>query len=154
MRDAGFGGVGTPGRVDQPWPHRESGEPMTSNGPAVDNPAVIGPAGTVHATLEAWAKFIADHLKGARGEAALLKPETYKVLHTPDLQDYAGGWLAAQRSWAGGLALAHDGDNTMNHCTVWIAPAKNFAVLACTNRGGQDKATDDVVGALIKMRQG
>ncbi len=153
MRGAGFGGVGTPGKVDQPWTHLESGSPTASNGPTMDNSPVMGPAGTVHATLEDWAKFIADHIKGARGEKALLKPETYKALHTPDLMDYAGGWMAVERPWAGGTALTHAGDNTMNHCVVWIAPNKNFAVLACTNRGGQAKPLDDAIDALIKIHQ-
>jgi CubicO group peptidase (beta-lactamase class C family) len=150
MRTAGFGGTGTPGKLDQPWPHLENGTPTPGNGPAVDNPPVMGPAGTVHATLEDWAQFVADHLKGARGEKALLKPESYQALHTPELSDYAAGWLAVQRPWAGGIALTHSGDNTMNHCVVWIAPGKNFALLACTNRGGQAKALDAVMGAEIE----
>ena len=150
MHSAGFGGTGTPGTIDQPWPHLENGTPTPTNGPAVDNPPVMGPAGTVHATLEDWAKFIADHLKGARGEKALLKPESYQALHTPELKDYAAGWLAVARPWAGGIALSHAGDNTMNHCVVWIAPSKNFAVLACTNRGGQAKALDDAIGAELQ----
>ena len=153
MTSAGFGGVGTLGKTDQPWPHSSNGTPMPENGPLMDNPPVMGPAGTVHAKLEDWAKFIADHLKGARGEKALLKPESYTALHTPELQNYAKGWLAVQRPWAGGLALSHSGDNTMNHCVVWIAPAKGYATLVCINQGGQSQAADEVSSALIQLHQ-
>ncbi len=47
MTSAGFGGTGTSGEIDQPWPHLESGLPALSNGPLTDNPALTGPAGAV-----------------------------------------------------------------------------------------------------------
>ena len=152
MTSAGFGGTGTPGKIDQPWPHHEGGRPASTNGPKADNPPVIGPAGTVHATMADWGKFITDQLKGARGERALLKPYTYKKLHTPPDGDYALGWLVTQRGWAGGTVLTHAGSNTMNFCVVWMAPLKDFAVLVCTNQGGPAaaKATDDAAAALIR----
>lgn len=153
MTSAGFGGTGTPGKEDQPWPHLENGTPLPTNGPAVDNLPVMGPAGTVHATLEDWGKFIADHLRGARGQKALLKPASYDVLDKPGLSDYAMGWLAVNRPWAGGMALTHAGSNTMNYCVTWLAPKKGFAAVVCINRGGQSKAADEAIGALIKQQQ-
>jgi CubicO group peptidase (beta-lactamase class C family) len=153
MKHAGFGGLGTAGKIDQPWPHGSGGQPLPMNGPAVDNPPVMGPAGRVHATLADWARFVVDHLKGGRGQEALLKASSYERLHSPGLGDYAMGWLAVRRPWAGGMALSHSGDNTMNHCVVWLAPAKDFAVLVCTNRGSQEKAADAAVGAMIQQWQ-
>lgn len=153
MTSAGFGGVGTPGIDDQPWPHFENGTPTPTNGPKVDNPAVMGPAGTVHTTLADWAKFVADHLKGARGQKALLKPASYAALHKPALDAYAMGWSVVDRPWAGGLAMTHTGSNTMNYAVVWLAPKKGFAVIACTNRGLQAQAADEAVGALLKHHQ-
>jgi CubicO group peptidase (beta-lactamase class C family) len=150
MSHAGFGGIGTPGKEDQPWPHREDGSPMPSNGPAVDNPPVLGPAGVVHGTLADWSKFIADHLKGARQEQALLKPASYAELHRPVLEDYAMGWLVVERPWAGGTALTHNGSNTMNFSVAWLAPRKDFAVVVCTNRGLQAVAADEVASAVIR----
>jgi len=154
MKSAGFGGLGTPGKIDQPWPHYANGKPLPNNGPAVDNPAVIGPAGTVHCSISDWAKFVADHLRGARGEPALLKPESYKRLHTPAFGgDYACGWLVAERPWGGGTVLTHAGSNRMNYAVVWMAPKRDFAVLVCTNQGGDSatKATDEAAAALIKL---
>lgn len=69
MTSAGFGGTGTPGRVDQSWPHVADGKPVPKNGPDADNPPVMGPAGTVHCSLSDWGKFISDQLRSARGGA-------------------------------------------------------------------------------------
>jgi CubicO group peptidase (beta-lactamase class C family) len=50
---AGFGAPGTSAVRDQPWGHLRSGGTWTplSPGPGADNPAAIGPAGTVHIAL-------------------------------------------------------------------------------------------------------
>jgi hypothetical protein len=120
----------------------------------MDNPPVLSPAGRVHCTIQDWAKFVADQLRGARGEKALLQPGSYKKLHTPPFGgDYALGWIVVQRDWAGGTALNHGGDNTMNFANVWVAPARDFAVLMCVNQSGDTafEATDDAAGALIGL---
>jgi len=155
MAGAGFGGVGTPGQVDQPWPHGEDGKPVEKNGPDVDNPPVLGPAGTVHLPLADWAKFVADMLRGLGGEKALLEPGTYEKLRTPPFGgDYALGWLTVEREWGGGIVLNHNGSNAMNIATVWIAPARDFAVLVVCNQGGQVafKACDEAASKLIQWR--
>jgi CubicO group peptidase (beta-lactamase class C family) len=154
MTSVGFGGTGTPGQIDQPWGHGADGRPVDGNGPAVDNPPVLSPAGRVHCTIQDWAKFIADQLRGDRGAGALLKPETYRKLHTPPFGDeYAMGWIVVERGWAGGVALNHGGDNTMNCANVWVAPRRDFAILVCINQSGETafKASDEVAGALIDL---
>lgn len=154
MASAGFGGLGTPGNIDQPWPHTADGKPVFVNGSAVDNPPVMGPAGRVHGTIQDWAKFIQDQLRGSLGEPALLKPQIYQKLHAPPFGgDYALGWCVVERDWGGGKLLHHVGDNTMNCANVWIVPKKKFAILVCVNQGGDTafKATDEVVGALMQL---
>jgi D-alanyl-D-alanine carboxypeptidase len=154
MEGAGFGGVGTPGELDQPWGHRDNGRPASGNGPAVDNPPVLGPAGRVHAPIQDWAKFIADQLRGATGAPGLLSAESYTRLHTaPAGSDYSLGWLVLSRDWGGGAVLHHAGSNTMNFSNVWIAPARNVAFLVCINQGGDTafQASDQAVSALIAL---
>lgn len=153
MSSASFGGMGTPGQIDQPWGHRADGTPVPKNGSANDNVPVMGPAGRVHCTIQDWARFVAEHLRGARGEDGLLKAATYGVLHAPQAGgDMAMGWLVTERPWGGGRVLNHTGSNTMNYANVWVAPAKDFAVLICVNQGGDKafKATDEATGALIR----
>jgi CubicO group peptidase (beta-lactamase class C family) len=154
MSSAGFGGLGTPGTIDQPWPHTGNGQPTAMNGPLVDNAEVMGPAGTVHCSLADWAKFIADQLDGLQGRGKLFPPATYTQLHTPPFGgDYAFGWLAAERAWAGGTAYTHAGSNTMNFAVVWMAPKRDFAVLVTTNQGGTGVplAADEAASALILL---
>lgn len=157
MRSAGFGGVGTPGEIDQPWGHGADGKPVLRNGPDIDKPPVLGPAGRVHCKLEDWAKFVADQLRGARGESGLLKPETYRILHTPPFEgNYALGWIVVEREWGGGKVLSHAGSNLMNYALVWMAPLKDFAVLIVTNQGGPaaERACDKAAAALISRIRG
>lgn len=153
MSSAGFGGTGTPGKIDQPWPHFSNGEPASTNGPTVDNPPVYGPPGRVHCTIQDWAKFIQDQLRGTRGESALLKAQSYESLVTPPAGNYAFGWFVLERAWAGGRAFNHVGDNTMNCADVWIAPKKDFAILVCVNQGGDKalQASDAAVAAMLEL---
>ena len=154
MRSVGFGGTGTPGQVDQPWGHYQNGQPVSGNGPSVDNPPVLSPAGRVHCTIQDWARFIADQLRGSEGKPALLQPASYQKLHTPPFDgDYALGWLVVQRAWGGGAVLNHAGDNTMNFANVWVAQDRDFAVLVCLNQSGHTafQASDEAVAALISF---
>lgn len=154
MASAGFGGTGTPGLIDQPWPHTADGTPVSQNGPRTDNPPVMGPAGRIHCTLPDWARFIQDQLRGARGQPALLSPSSYQRLQTPLFGgDYALGWIVVSRSWGGGKVFNHAGDNTMNFANVWVAPNQDFAILVCVNQSGSQSfaATDEAVGALVSL---
>ncbi len=156
MASAGFGAMGTPGKVDQPWQHRVNakGEQQAIEpGPKSDNPDPLGPGGKVHCSLGDWAKFAAEHLPTSPRSPRLLKPETLKALHTPpDGGDYAFGWIVVERPWGGGRVLTHAGSNTMNYAVAWLAPLRDFAVLVATNQGngGADKAVDEAAGALVR----
>ncbi|MEM1109369.1 MAG: serine hydrolase domain-containing protein [Planctomycetota bacterium] len=149
ITSAGFGGLGTPGKIDQPWPHTPNGTPWHTTGPEIDNVPAMGPAGRIHMNLADWAKFTAEHLKGRRGESDFLNQESFRLLHTARGDDYALGWVVASRPWAGGDALNHVGDNTLNHANAWLAPEKGFAVLIVTNQSTAYAATDQVASGLI-----
>jgi CubicO group peptidase (beta-lactamase class C family) len=139
MKTAGFGPMGTPGRIDAPWQHRKDGDKIVpiEPGPLSDNPPFITPAGRVHCSIGDWAKYIQCVLKAMRGEEGLLAAAQVQQLKEPPFGgEYALGWGTAKRDWAGGKVLTHAGSNGGNFCVVWIAPLKNFAVLAATNRGG------------------
>jgi CubicO group peptidase (beta-lactamase class C family) len=152
MSSAGFGppGQSNAERVDQPWGHRESSgriEPVLH-----DNPPCMGPAGTVHCSVPDWGKFASLHLRGAKGKGHLLKPATMRALHTPSPGfSYAGGWTVADRSWASGPTLSHNGSNTYWYASIWIIPAFDFATLAVTNQGGggAQAACEDATRQLI-----
>ncbi|HLJ11527.1 MAG TPA: alpha/beta fold hydrolase, partial [Planctomycetaceae bacterium] len=150
MRSAGFGFPGAKGTVDQPWGH------VSMSGKAfplqLDNPPVLGPAGTVHCSLRDWAQFAAAHLQGARGKSGLISSESFQALQTPAAgTEYALGWGMVQRPWANGRVLTHSGSNTMWYATVAIAPERNLAFLVAANQGGTpgQQACDAALAALI-----
>jgi CubicO group peptidase (beta-lactamase class C family) len=151
MGSCGFGAPGTPGALDEPWGHDSSGgtiEPVP-NGSMGDNPAALGPAGTVHCSLADWAAFARAH---ATSDPILLTAESYERMHTPwPGQDYRAGWGIVDRSWAGGLALAHSGSNTLWYAVVWIAPEVDRAYLVATNVATAETAAflDGIVGELL-----
>ena len=150
MDSAGFGPPGTIGKVDEPWGHRRKLLIFTTP-VQEDNPPAITPAGRVHCSLDDLARYTIFHMEG---NPRLLKRETLEKLHTP-LGDgeYACGWVVLKRKWAGdGPALMHNGSNTMWYVVMWLAPGKDFSVVAATNIMGPDaeKGADEAVGAMIK----
>ena len=143
MKSAGFGAPATPGEVDQPWGHTKdllTGLEPVAPGPRGDNPAAIGPAGTVHCSVPDLVRYVAFHLTGEEGESDLLKAESFKKLHTSAGDEYALGWVVLERKWAGGRALMHNGSNTMFYVVVWMAPDRKSAVITATNVGGPNAA--------------
>jgi len=155
MKSAGFGPMGTMGQVDAPWQHRKQGDKLIpiGPGPLSDNPPFITPAGRVHCSIGDWAKYVETVLAAARGEPGLLPPDQLKQLKGPPFGGtYALGWALTDRDWGGGRVLQHAGSNGMNFCVAWVAPLKNFAVLAATNRGGAGapEGLDQLCSAMIQ----
>jgi CubicO group peptidase (beta-lactamase class C family) len=156
MDTAGFGPPGAADKVDQPWGHVEILGKIVPE--QRDNPPSISPAGRVHCSLDDLARFVMLHLRPRTN--GLLKAETVARLHTPlkgvKIEDpsgnYACGWVVIERPWAGGTALMHNGSNTMWYVVMWLAPEKNFAVIAATNIGGDSatKGCDDAATVMIK----
>jgi CubicO group peptidase (beta-lactamase class C family) len=157
MYSAGFGGTGTPGKIDQPWPHNDDGSPNPTNGPDADLPKVLESAGAVHCTMRDWSKFLIDQLRGGSGLKALLLVDIYRAIQpAPPLDEqqesYGYGWGVYKREWAGNKALGHNGSNGCNYCVAWLAPERKFGILVCTNQGGEataGKAVDEAADALI-----
>jgi CubicO group peptidase (beta-lactamase class C family) len=154
MMSAGFGGTGTVGQIDQPWPHFGTGMPAPMNGPLMDNAGVLGPAGCVHCSIQDWVKFLVDQLRGGAGRKALLPNSVYDAMqNAPAGGKYGYGWIVCARPWAGGKALTHAGSNTMNFCVAWLAPARDFGIVVCSNEGDQFPAVNAAAGALIRYQQ-
>jgi CubicO group peptidase (beta-lactamase class C family) len=150
---AGFGAPGDRKEISQPRGHLASDD-AKEPGTDADNPPAIGPAGTVHMSMRDWAKFLMAHARSGEGTPALLKPETFKLLHTPILNGYGMGWGTAERGW-GGHVITHSGSNTMWYCVTWVSPEKKFGVLVCTNTAQHNAAgaTDEAAAMLIRWQE-
>jgi D-alanyl-D-alanine carboxypeptidase len=159
IASAGFGPPGTREKLDEPWGHNAAGRPVQG-----DNPAALGPAGTVHMAVGDWAKFVALHLRGdprnPHATAKLLKPETFAWLHAPhDEGNYFGGWVCETNANARGTregdlgtVLWHNGSNTMWYAIMYLAPEMDCAVLIAANRVSPEirRAIDAAARTLLK----
>jgi len=147
MTSAGFG---PPRPLPQPQGHRK--RVPVGIGARADNPPVVGPAGTVHASLEDWGKFVALHLPDPSTASGRLPRASLARMHSPTPgTDYAMGWITATRDWDGQV-LTHSGSNLLWYSVVWAAPEQGFAVLVATNEAGEHAArgTDEAAWALIR----
>jgi len=155
MAGAGFGAPGTAGSTSQPWGHRPGSGGWVGVEPGIqaDNPAALGPAGTVHAPMADLVRFVQAHIQGDRGAATVVSPGTMAILHTPAPgTEYALGWGRTTRGWAPGWVYVHHGSNTLWHATIWMAPEGDFGVISVVNAGGDPgfQAADEVAGLLIQ----
>jgi D-alanyl-D-alanine carboxypeptidase len=146
MKSCGFGAPGRKDVVDQPWGHDAGGAPMAP-GPAADNPPGLGPAGTVHCSLEDYGKFLRLH---STLTPPLVTPETMQHLQTARHMGYAGGWMVI--SSPKGSMLVHSGSNTMWYATAMVAlttkPEDKLVFVMATNRGSD--AIESVFERLVK----
>jgi CubicO group peptidase (beta-lactamase class C family) len=151
MGSCGFGPPARGKERGQPFGHDRIGRHYVPTDD--DNPALFGPAGTVHCSLADWAAFARAHLTRDRD---LLSEESWLRLHraVPTGQDggYAMGWGVVERPWAKGVALTHGGSNTHNFASIWIAPELGLAFLVVANAGDSRAAglVDQTVGALVE----
>jgi CubicO group peptidase (beta-lactamase class C family) len=126
----------------------------TAAGDDADNTPIMGPAGIVHMTLKDLCTYATEHLRGERGDGKLLSAETYKLLHTPELDDYACGWVRNDPSAdIPHTVYWHNGSNTMWYALVVFIPAKNMVIAVTSNDGdieNAEAAAWDVVNASAK----
>lgn len=146
MTSAGFGAPGTAERIDQPRGHRDDGTPVEP-GRTGDNVPALGPAGTIHCSIEDWAKFVSQHLPTPMSPR-LLKPQTMQRLQTaPPLKVdgveepryAAGGWIVAEQPGQD-MALMHSGSNRYWFSHAFLVPKRDIAVLIVCNAGLKDGA--------------
>lgn len=133
LSSAGFGAP----KGEAPWGHR--GGVAVDPAGFSDNPAALGPAGTVHMSLADYARFVAA-MMGDRPDwiseatrARLLAPAD----GAPPA--YAAGWGVGEAPWAGvdgpGPVITHNGSNTMWFATVLAAPGRGLGFITVSNDG-------------------
>lgn len=144
-------GVGWPASAERP------GEPLGHWGDPDELEALppghsyrlescLDPAGDVHCSIEDFARYAQMHLRGLRGEAGLLKPETFRLLHE-DAGDYAMGWVVGERD--GAQASRHDGSAGTFYASMTVIPVRDLAIVLATNAGTGEKAVRALLDRLL-----
>jgi CubicO group peptidase (beta-lactamase class C family) len=145
MTSAGFGPPGTEGRLDQPVGHMKAllGDQRVSKAPdksGADNPAVLGPAGTVHCSLTDAIRYLTAH--GTQSD--FLDRASWTTLHTPPYGgDYALGWFKRP-----GGQFVHGGWNRRWMAIAVFSPGSNLRAFAVTNDGYAKVSDPEVVEAV------
>jgi D-alanyl-D-alanine carboxypeptidase len=138
IKNVNFGPPGHSGKYDQPAGHAEISRglsPLDPTAPESDNPAWIGPAGTISIGLRDWALFAQDQLDGALGHGKLLQETTYRVLQTPIADNFALGWGVQFGSDGTPAFLTHQGSNGYWWAVIRVYPKQNTLMLMVTNFG-------------------
>lgn len=143
MKSAGFGAPQSTQQHPQPWGHTSTlgfKRPMDPSKHA-DNTPIMGPAGIIHMNMRDLLIFGNEHALGMQGKSTFLKPETFKRLHTPKLNNYAYGFVVQPQSkWTEGPILWHNGTNTMWYALLVIAPDRQAVFVMTSNDGSFKKA--------------
>jgi CubicO group peptidase (beta-lactamase class C family) len=138
MRSAGFRSMESAKAVRPPllWGHAQSGEPVDPRMAGAENPTVYAAVGTVHLSIEDYAKYARWHLAG-KPAPVLRSQSAFDHLHKPQVDHtipgakYACGWICADTGR--GPALNHGGSNTNSFALIWVLPESDFAAVVCTN---------------------
>lgn len=149
LATAGFGAPGRSGTPIQPVGHAQTPAGLAAfpvGSPVTDNPAALSPAGRVHMAMDDVLTYLAAH----RDRSSLLRPETWRMLHTPPFgSEYAMGWVVTPAG-----ALWHNGSNTFWYAEVTVNPATGKIAVAAANAvtaGSQPAVGKALAGALAAV---
>src|SRR5262245_11704163 len=137
MTGCGFGPTATDANPANNWAHDVKDGRYVPTGE--DNPALIGPAGTVHCTLESWARFARAHAHPddggwitATSMAHLHEGLSFEGL--PVGKNIAIGWGVTRTDPP---RLTHTGSNGYNVADIVVVPARHVAVMVVGNAGDE-----------------
>lgn len=155
LTDAGFGPPRSSDEsLEQPRGHQTGLAGKVAVDDKADNTPIMGPAGTIHMTLSNLCTYATEHLRGEGGTGKLLSSKTYQLLHTPEREGYACGWVKKEPSnQIPHTVYWHNGSNTLWYALVVFIPEKNTVVAVTSNDGdiGQAEAAAwEVVKASVK----
>lgn len=156
MRSADFRSLESAKRMKPPllWGHQADGTPIDPRLPGAENPTVYASCGTIHVSIEDYAKYARWHLAGDPNPV-LKTQAAFDHLHEPLVDvalgaKYACGWICAQTPL--GPGWNHGGSNTNSFALIWIVPESEFAAIVCTNSGEPQalRACNDMMNHLFE----
>jgi hypothetical protein len=156
MVNAGFGCMATEGTIDGPWGHViENGhvKPIPPDrAMAIQVRAAVGK--NVHCSIIDLARFAAFHSRGDQEGSPLLRPETFRRLHTAvPHSNFAPGWSIEHDKESPGPILAHNGSIGQNYAVCRVFPSERIAACVMTNLGSKesDAACERILSWLIAL---
>jgi len=149
----GLGWPATRENPDQPRGHLRRAGRLEAQ-PLDDSyllPIALWPAGAVNSSIGDLARYAADHLRGLRGEKALLSSTTYQRLHRTlngRAPGFTLGWgVRSDPRW--GTVHYGAGSGGTFFTRILIVPQLNAAIVVASNSGDAAAATREVLDAVL-----
>lgn len=142
--------------INQPWRHYQrdnNGNPVPLPMSERMIPELFNPAGNVSLNILDFAKYAMFHLRGLSGQDGILKSETIKYLHEPQIkseenQAYALGWGIR---WFGDAKVSgHSGGDRSVFATIGIDHQNLQAGVVLCNMG-DSRAEAACINVLIEI---
>ena len=154
-------GFGPPRGAADPWGHKRRffvTRPVNPSGAGADNPAWLGPAGTLHMSLADLLRWGQTHMRACRGEMPeFLSALACVRLHTPVADDYALGWaVQTLEGLNAGPIQSHNGSNTMWVAELAYSAERDTVLAVAMNTGDITKAESSMrllVAALMGVER-
>jgi len=132
---ASFGWPGAQRPTDAPWGHEFIHGRLVAVDPAEKAnrmPAWINPAGNLSLGTRDFARFVQLHLRGLRGTATLLDPETFRRMHTPPAgYAYTSGWAVIGED--GRQVSFHEGNSGLFYAFMIVDAQSDLAAVVVAN---------------------
>ena len=153
LKSAGFGAPGGGDQSRAPVGHEliDGTARRVQPGDRAELPAVVGPAGGIHMTMEDLAMFGYRHAAGEFAADGYLSQETYRLLHADQGEDAALGWM--KQEWRGHRMLSHTGSNGYWYAMLMMQPEERLAIAVASNigpEGGAAVPVRELVSALVR----
>lgn len=142
-------GTGAPRGDTAPWGHRASWfgvKPVDPSGRASDNPAWLGPAGTLHLSVADLVRWGQAHLLACRGDMpTFLSAQSCQTLLAPRANGYGLGWMNETLPPLDLPIVGHEGSNTMWLAHITLVPKRDTVFVFMTNDGRLKRAAKSVL---------
>ena len=150
----GFGWPATRDTPDQPRGHvrrngRVTAQPLDD---AYVLPVALWPAGAVNSSIGDLARYATDHLRGLRGETALLPASAYQKLHRTlanQPQGFTLGW-GIRRDPRWGTVHYGAGSGGTFFVRILLVPDRDIAIVVASNSGDAVAASRSVADTLLE----
>lgn len=141
LESAGFGAPKGEERNDQPSGHSNIfgfiQRPMNPHDSPADNTPIIGPAGTIHMSIDDLLTYGRSVLEMRKGSDGVISAETFADLtRLPDGNNTdASGWITSEFEQPSREMIWHNGSNTMWYAFLALIPQSDAIIVVTTNSG-------------------
>ena len=147
-------GFGAPTEPDAARGHRSFwgfATPVEPEDPWSDNPRWMGPAGTIHLSMDDLARWGQMHIDACAGRVPnFLSQDSCRTMQTSVASEYGLGWVV-QSTQPEGSMIWHNGSNTMWYAILLIVPESELVIAIATNIAAAKPVNELARGLVLSL---